>query len=39
MLETIILLIIGMYIGWNFQMPDFAKDFQTKIVAYFKTKL
>lgn len=36
MLEAIIYLAIGAFIGWNFPQPQFAKDMQAKIQGWFK---
>ncbi len=32
---SIILLILGIFIGWNFPQPEFAKDWQEKILSWF----
>ena len=36
MLETVILLAIGLFVGWNFPQPDYAKAIQAKILGIFK---
>lgn len=36
MLETIIWLAIGAFIGWNFPQPTFTKKIQDKIIGFFK---
>lgn len=36
MLETLFWLAIGMFIGWNFPQPDFAKNFQSKLLSTFR---
>ena len=36
MLETVILLAIGLIVGWNFPQPDYAKAIQAKILGIFK---
>jgi hypothetical protein len=36
MLEALLFIVVGMYIGWNVPMPVVAKDFQTKVINYFK---
>lgn len=33
MLETLILVAVGMFIGWNFPQPAYAKAFQAWVVA------
>ena len=30
MLETLLYIIIGAFIGWNFPQPQYAKDIQAK---------
>ena len=37
-MTTIIVFIIGAFIGWNFPQPDFAKAIQAKILDLFKKK-
>lgn len=36
MLEIILWVVIGMFIGWNLTQPQWAKDFQQKIMEMFK---
>ena len=36
MLETIIWVLVGLFVGWNFPQPDYAKAIQAKIVGVFK---
>jgi len=36
MIETLIWLAVGAFIGWNFPQPQFAKNIQAKILAMFK---
>jgi len=36
MLETIIWLAIGAFIGWNFPQPEFARTVQAKVMAMFR---
>ncbi len=36
MLETLIWLAVGAFIGWNFPQPQFAKNIQQKLVGLFK---
>ena len=38
MLEIIIALLIGAFIGWNLPQPDFLKSIQAKILGLFKGK-
>lgn len=38
MLFNILLVAIGVLIGWNLPQPQYAKDLQEKIVAWFKEK-
>ena len=33
---SLLWLVIGLFIGWNFPQPQFAKDIQTKIKGMFK---
>lgn len=32
---TILTLLVGLFIGWNFPQPAFAKALQARIVAWF----
>ena len=36
MLEVMLWIMIGMFIGWNLAQPQWAKDFQQKILDMFK---
>jgi hypothetical protein len=36
MLETLLYLLIGAFIGWNIPQPEFAKNLQAKVIALFK---
>jgi hypothetical protein len=36
MLEALIWIAVGMFIGWNFPQPEFAKNIQEKIKSWFK---
>jgi hypothetical protein len=38
MLETLFLVLLGAFIGWNFPQPEFAKKLQAKVLAVFKNK-
>ena len=38
MLETIFLIAIGAFIGWNFPQPEFARNIQKKRVDFFSKK-
>jgi hypothetical protein len=38
MLETIFLIAIGAFIGWNFPQPEFARNIQKKVVDFFSKK-
>lgn len=33
MLETVFWIALGAFIGWNMPQPEFAKNFQAKIMA------
>ena len=37
MLEIILLVVLGMFLGWNLPMPDVAKNFQNKVITFFKS--
>lgn len=37
MLEVILLVVLGMFLGWNLPMPDVAKNFQNKVITFFKS--
>lgn len=36
MLEALVYIIIGAFIGWNLPQPEWAKSIQTKIISYIK---
>jgi hypothetical protein len=36
MLETLIWVAVGLFVGWNFPQPDYAKAIQNKILGIFK---
>jgi hypothetical protein len=36
MIEAIIYILIGTFVGWNLPQPQWAKDIQTKILDFFK---
>jgi hypothetical protein len=36
MLETLLYLLLGAFVGWNFPQPQFAKNIQAKVLAMFK---
>lgn len=36
MIEMLIWLAVGAFIGWNFPQPQFAKNIQVKVMAMFK---
>ncbi len=36
MLETLFWLALGVFVGWNFPQPEFAKRIQAKILVAFK---
>ena len=36
MLEALIYILIGAFIGWNLPQPSWAKNIQTKILSYIK---
>lgn len=33
MLETLFWLALGAFVGWNFPQPQFAKNFQEKVMS------
>lgn len=37
MLETLLWIIVGMFIGWNLAQPQWAKDLQQRIMDMFKS--
>lgn len=38
MIDTIILIAIGAFIGWNFPQPGYAKAIQATVVSYITKK-
>lgn len=36
MIEMLIWLAVGAFVGWNFPQPQFAKNIQAKVMAMFK---
>jgi len=36
MLDILLWVIVGAFIGWNFPQPEFAKNIQAKILTIFK---
>ena len=38
MIEAIIYIFIGSFIGWNLPQPTWAKNMQTKIISYIKNR-
>jgi hypothetical protein len=34
-LETLLYLLLGAFVGWNFPQPEFAKNIQAKVLAIF----
>lgn len=34
---TILVFVLGLFIGWNLPMPDVAKNFQAKVLSWFKS--
>lgn len=36
MLETLFWLALGVFVGWNFPQPEFAKTIQAKVLGLFK---
>jgi hypothetical protein len=38
MIETIIWLVIGAFIGWHFPEPQWAKNMKAKAIGLFKKK-
>ncbi len=35
-METLIVLVIGIFIGWNIPQPQWAKDAQNKLMSLFQ---
>jgi hypothetical protein len=38
MIEAIIYIAIGTFIGWNIPQPEWSKELQTKALSIFETK-
>lgn len=38
MLETIVYILIGAFIGWNFPQPQYAKKIQETVKSYFTSE-
>lgn len=38
MLEILFWLALGMFVGWNFPQPEFAKKMQARVIGFFRTK-
>lgn len=38
MLDSLLFLILGAFIGWNLPQPEFAKTLQEKVMSYFSKK-
>jgi hypothetical protein len=38
MIEAIIYIAIGAFIGWNLPQPEWAKSLQTRVISYIKRK-
>jgi len=36
MLETILWIMVGAFIGWNLPQPQFAKNIQSRVLSFFK---
>ena len=36
MIEMLLWLAVGAFVGWNFPQPQFAKNIQAKVMAMFK---
>jgi hypothetical protein len=36
MIEMLIWLAVGAFIGWNFPQPEFAKNIQARVMGMFK---
>jgi hypothetical protein len=37
MLINILILAVGAFVGWNLPQPQWAKDVQAKVTAFFKS--
>jgi hypothetical protein len=38
MIEVIIYIAIGAFIGWNLPQPEWVKSLQTRVISYIKRK-
>jgi hypothetical protein len=38
MLDTLLWVAVGAFVGWNFPQPDFAKIIQAKLLGMFSKK-
>ena len=38
MIEAVIYIFVGAFIGWNLPQPTWAKNMQTKIISYIKNR-
>ena len=36
MMNTLLLILLGMFIGWNFPQPAYAKFIQDKVLGFFR---
>ena len=36
MMDTILMILLGMFIGWNFPQPTYAKFIQDKVLGFFR---
>ena len=36
MLDIILWIAVGAFVGWNFPQPQFAKSIQAKVLGFFK---
>lgn len=36
MIEMLIWLAVGAFVGWNFPQPEFAKNIQSRVMGMFK---
>ena len=37
-MSTVLVFSVGLFIGWNLPMPEMAKNFQAKVLSWFKSK-
>jgi hypothetical protein len=35
-MSTLLIFLAGLFVGWNFKQPAYAKFIQDKVVAYFR---